>query len=130
MNTTNPYVTEGNSKRESDNVRRAKEILRSSGKRVPLTDLAALAEGLKNEKAVGYARRILHRACLDPGLAQDPRLRTRLIQQHALCTYKDPDLPLQSKFDRALIILAQLGDLRTLEQLGDMPQPSNRGKKR
>lgn len=99
------------SKRESDRVNRAKDILR--GQSAPLAELEQLARALQTEKSVGYARKILQLACLYPELSQHPALRARLIQQHALCTYKDPDLPFERKFDRALIILQQLGDLRT-----------------
>lgn len=103
---------------ESPQVSRAKDILR--GASATLDELKQLVEHLKEEKAFGYARKLLQRACLHPELAQDQKLRTRLIQQHALCTYKDPDLPLESKFDRALTILEQLGDLQTLEQSGSL----------
>src|SRR5262249_29248811 len=34
-------------------------------------------------------------------------------QQHALCTYKDPDLPDWDKFDRAIETLAQCEDLKS-----------------
>jgi len=99
------------SKRESNSVRRAKDILR--GQSATLSELVSLADALKDEKAFGYARKILQRACLHPELAKQTKVHTRVIQQHALCTYKDPELPSEEKFDRALTILEQLGDLRT-----------------
>jgi predicted acylesterase/phospholipase RssA len=100
-----------NSKRESNNVRRAKDILR--GQSASLSELVKLADALKEEKAFGHARKILQRTCSHSELPQQSKLHTRLIQQHSLCTYKDPELPAEEKFDRALTILAQLGDLRT-----------------
>lgn len=102
-----------NSNRESDSVRRAKDILR--GQSASLNDLKELAKALKEEKAFGHARNILRHACSHPELLPRSELHTHLIQQQALCTYKDPELPADEKFDPALTILAQLGDLRTTE---------------
>lgn len=99
------------SKRESDSVRRAKDILR--GQDASLSEPVTLANALKEEKAFGHARDLLQRACRHLELLQQSKLHIRLIQQHALCTYKDPELPADEKFDSALTILAQLGDLRT-----------------
>ena len=99
------------SKHESGSVRRAKDILR--GQNASLSELVTLANELKDERAFGHARKILQCACLYSELPQQPKVHTRLIQQQALCTYKDPELPAEEKFDRALKILAQLGDLRT-----------------
>lgn len=105
------------SKRESTQVTQAKEILR--GRDATLDELKQLADDLKNEKAFEYARKILQQACSRPELAQHPK-RPRFIQQYALCTYKDPDLPPESKFDDALKILQQLGSLKTLEDRHDL----------
>ena len=60
---------------------------------------------MKLEKAFGYARKLLERAreSLDP--ETDARQRLKLAQEHALCTYKDPDLPVSDRLDRALRIL-------------------------
>src|SRR6185369_6088415 len=43
--------------------------------------------------------------------ATEEKLRRRLIQQHALCTYKDPDLPVSDRLDNALEILSEIGSL-------------------
>jgi len=99
-----------NSKRESQAVQSAKSILR--GQSADIKEIKPLVLQLKVETAFGYARKLLQYACLRPELGQQPILRTWCIQQHALCTYKDPDLSVESKFDRALTILEQLGDLR------------------
>ncbi len=102
------------STRESDAVKQAKSILR--GQSVELGKVKPLVNQLKDEKAFGYARKILQNTCLRPELGQQPPLRTWCIQQCALCTYKDPDLPAESKFDRALEILGQLGNLREITE--------------
>jgi hypothetical protein len=101
------------SKRESQAVQRAKEIRR--GQSVELREVKPLVAQLKAGKAFGDARKLLQHVCLLPELGQDQALRTWCIQQHALCTYKDPDLSPESKFDRALTILKQLGNLRTIQ---------------
>jgi Tetratricopeptide Repeats-Sensor/Patatin-like phospholipase len=93
------------------NIRIAEDILR--GQQAPPRDILTLATALKNEKHFGYARRLLFRARQDSTITGNPQLATKLRQQHALCTYKDPDLPADLKFDRALEILGQSEDLNT-----------------
>jgi predicted acylesterase/phospholipase RssA len=81
--------------------------------------MLSLANDLKKEKQFGYARKILGRA--RSANVADPKLRCKLRQQHALCTYKDPDLPAGSRFDLALEILQEFEDLsetRDQETLG------------
>ncbi len=97
---------------ESENVRVAENILR--GKAATPREIYELAMILKiKERQFGYARRLLARARLDPAVNNDDaNLRTRLRQQHALCTYKDPDLSDEVRFDRAIQILADYDDLR------------------
>ncbi len=102
------------STRESDAVKQAKDILR--GQSVELAQIAPLVKQLKVEKVFDCARKILQNACLRPELGQQPLLRTWCFQQLALCTYKDSDLPAESKFDRALEILGQLGNLRDIKE--------------
>jgi predicted acylesterase/phospholipase RssA len=83
--------------------------------------LLALANSLKQEKRMGYARRILEQARRDPRLAGDLHLQRTLAQQHALCTSKDPDQPAFTRHDRALAILGEVDDLdstRDQETLG------------
>jgi predicted acylesterase/phospholipase RssA len=96
----------------SANVRQAEAILRGeSATPQKIFDLAMILKD--EEREFGYARRLLGRARRDPGVNDFPQLRTKLRQQQALCTYKDPDLSDQAKFDRALQILADSEDLRT-----------------
>ncbi len=92
-------------------IQTAEDILR--GRQSTAREVLSLATALKNEKYFGYARRLLFRARQDPAIHADPPLATKLRQQHALCTYKDPDLPVDLKFDKALEILAQCEDLNT-----------------
>jgi predicted acylesterase/phospholipase RssA len=67
-------------------------------------------EVLRDHQQFGYARRLLSR--LRVTAAGDERLR----QQHALCTYKDLELPARDRLDQALRILAEG---RQLERIGD-----------
>lgn len=92
-------------KRKGDHVAQVKDILR---KNVPLpkeTEILELTRQLKQEKAFGYARKLLAlvRESLDPEI--DEQLKLKLALEHALCTYKDPDLPVWDRLDRALRIL-------------------------
>jgi predicted acylesterase/phospholipase RssA len=66
---------------------------------------AALAEVLRDHQQFAYARRLLGRV---RGAADSEALR----QQHALCTYKDQELPAERRLDRALAILEEGGPLQ------------------
>jgi predicted acylesterase/phospholipase RssA len=84
-------------------------------------ELLALAVKLKAVRQFGYARRLLARARHSADLREHPRLRLKIQQQLALCTYKDPGLPTDSRLDRALEILHEVEDLsdtRNQETLG------------
>ncbi len=96
---------------ESGNVTAAKNFLR--GQQAEPEALLGLAKRLKKEQAFGYARRILALASARLGAATSPELRRTIAQQHALCTYKDPDLPDGERLDRALEILSSAEDLTT-----------------
>src|SRR6266704_2446447 len=102
----------GKKANESGNVEAAETILR--GGQASPHEIFVLAKALKDkEQEFGYARRLLARARLDRTVNDEPRFRTLLRQQHALCTYKDPDLPDQMKFEHAIQILAYFDDLQT-----------------
>jgi predicted acylesterase/phospholipase RssA len=92
-------------------IQAAENILR--GQQASPKEIWDLAKSLKDDKYFGYARKLLFRARQDSAINTDAKLATKLRQQHALCTYKDPDLPADLKFDRALEILAQCEDLNT-----------------
>jgi predicted acylesterase/phospholipase RssA len=72
-----------------------------------------LAMALKRGEAFGYARRLLGRIQRTQDI-DDARWR-KIRQQHALCTYKDPDLATDVRFDRALEILKGIESLSTTQ---------------
>jgi predicted acylesterase/phospholipase RssA len=107
-------------KHQSENITKAREILRGQGTWTPL-EILSLATRLKEEKAFTYARRILGRAAMDPRTCEDKKLRLKIYQQLALCTYKDADLPADARLDRALSILCEIediGETKNQETLG------------
>jgi hypothetical protein len=67
---------------------------------------------LKKVKAFGYARKLLVLARESLDQETDKHLKLKLAQEHALCTYKDPDLPVSDRLDRALRILDGADALR------------------
>ncbi len=68
-------------------------------------ELFQLAKRMKAKKAFGYARQMLERARLRTTSSTSPEFLETLIQQQALCTYKDADLPFNGRLDQALNIL-------------------------
>lgn len=91
------------------------------GQSASAKDLLELAKRLKNGKALWLARKILNRALADAALSSQPELRRKLQHELVLCTYKDPDLPLDSRLDDALALLGQtdnLAETRDQESLG------------
>jgi predicted acylesterase/phospholipase RssA len=74
--------------------------------------MLALSKKLKAVKEFSLARRILARARKDQAIFTEPK-RLEIFQQSALCTYKDPNLPADSRLDRALDILRMVEDLST-----------------
>ena len=99
-----------NISRESEIIKLAKKII--SGQDEDFDILFDLAGRLKNERAFGYARRILERARSKPE-ANHPDRRLKLAQQLALVTYKDPDLLPDEKLDDAFNILCEADDPQT-----------------
>ncbi|HEX8176058.1 MAG TPA: patatin-like phospholipase family protein [Pyrinomonadaceae bacterium] len=94
---------------EIADTRLARDILRSG----TATDEEKfrLAMELKDENQFGLARKLLAR--IDVGKISDAKKRRLIGQQHSLCTYKDPDLPNDSRLARALEILGSVDDLKT-----------------
>jgi predicted acylesterase/phospholipase RssA len=91
----------------SDDIKRARAVLVENA---PATweEMTDLAERLKTTRQFGYARRLFARARIDSGPpAQSASIKLRLAQQHALCTYRDLDLPVAQRFADALAILHQ-----------------------
>lgn len=97
------------SKERSAEVEKAINVLR--GQSLKPADMLKLALALKEQKQFGYARRLLGRARQNPAIDDDTQLRLRVHQQSALCTYKDPDLPVDARLTRALEILRKVEDL-------------------
>ena len=97
--------------RDSNNVTQAQEILR--GRHAEPREMLELGKKLKGETRFSYARRLLARASAHESIARDKKLRENIFQQLALCTYKDQDLPVDDRLDRALSILDQIADFDT-----------------
>jgi len=70
-------------------------------------DRQALAKTLREYQLFGYARRLLGR------LRSEGTDSEELRQQHALCTYKDEELPAMRRLDTALEILTSASPLET-----------------
>jgi predicted acylesterase/phospholipase RssA len=98
-------------KHDSDSINQAKEILR--GQDATPDQLLDLVKKLKGENALGYARRLLALARTKPEVVQNGKHRLKFGQEHALCTYKDRDLPDAHRLEAALKILCEVEDLQT-----------------
>jgi len=86
-------------------IERAKEVLRQ-----PIgtsEELFKLAKALKGIQKFNLARRVLADALVlagrEPAAPEDHR---KIVQQYAACTEKDPDLPLDRRYQKALQIIA------------------------
>jgi len=95
----------------ADAIKEARALLR--GKVARLAEIRQLAKKLKSNQEFTYARRLLARAIADPALDHDEALRLSTFQECALCTYKDPDLPVDHRLDAALELLQRAEDLNT-----------------
>jgi hypothetical protein len=81
------------------------------GQEVSPRQLLDLVGELKKERAFGLGRKLLDKHADDPAIRGDPKLRIKVAQQRALCTYKDPDLLSDERLDTALQILKEGDDL-------------------
>ena len=88
---------------------KAKDIIH--GKEFPPDENLALAKNLKNFKSFNYARRVLERAAENEAINHNKKLKLEIYQQWALCTYKDNDLPMDSRLDKAFEILEKVENL-------------------
>jgi tetratricopeptide (TPR) repeat protein len=68
-----------------------------------------LIKRLKKADRFGWARRVI--AKIRKTSVGNSALGIWFVQQHALCTYKDPDLPVLKALDQALAILRESFDL-------------------
>ena len=99
------------SSNELSNEDLAKQVLR--GMSISPMRSLDLSKALLQERSFGYARRILARARKHPDANNDKSLLLKLAQQHALSTYKDPDLARDYRLETALEILDSADDLKT-----------------
>jgi hypothetical protein len=83
---------------------RVQQILADESVTVEPAEALSLAKGLTNQRRFREGRNVLARVCKE---GVDPALKLKLAQEHALCTYKDPNLPTDAKLDRALRILQE-----------------------
>ena len=83
------------------------------GQALTSADVLSLAKRLKKKDKFGLARRVLARVRKQGGF--DASLGRKLAQEHALCTYKDPDRPVLQALDEGLDILRSSFDLETTE---------------
>ena len=95
---------------QNAHVERAQRILRGASALTP-AEMLELAKELMNVKSFTYARRILSRAADEPSINDDHRLKRRIYQKAAVCTYKDMDQPADTRLDRALDLLRTCDDL-------------------
>lgn len=96
-----------------DSLEQARRVLRGDAAASP-EEMLELAEEAIAAQQFGVGRRLLRRA-RKGGIP--PARRTWARQQHALCTYKDPDVPVSARLRKALEILGNGEDLdRTVDQ--------------
>jgi hypothetical protein len=74
-------------RREAD-TQRAVEVLGGANVMQP-DEMFELAKSLAQYKEIGYARRVLKRACAVVSRSEYPKLYTKIFQKAALYTYKD-----------------------------------------
>lgn len=71
-----------------------------------------LAERLKNCNEFGYARKLLGRIRTVDDYTGFEAKKVKIGQRHALCTYKDTDLAVADRFERALKILDKVDEYK------------------
>lgn len=90
--------------REHDSwTERARGLLRDESN-ASAEEMLTLALRLRDALEFGLARKLLRR--IPPGSLSE-KDATVARQQHAVCTYKDPDIPLSARLGRAIEILAE-----------------------
>jgi predicted acylesterase/phospholipase RssA len=102
----------------ADNIKKADEdkaVRILSREKATPADMLKLAKTLVQYKQFGYARRLLDRARKESHRTNNADIYLELFQKSAVYTYKDPDLPLAWRLDRALNILSDAEDLSTTQ---------------
>jgi predicted acylesterase/phospholipase RssA len=97
----------------SENALRAGKIL--GGVKAAPGELELLAKALKTETNFGLARRLLEIRFDERDVQSSQVLKQEIGAKWSLCTYKDPDLPLDARLDEALRILSSIASLDTTE---------------
>ena len=103
--------TDGARRRErEETLKLGNEIVR--GRAASLKEMERIAYSAKDQRAFSLARKLLTLARQHPDAAAlPPPRRLKLLQQHALCTYKDDDTVFDDRLFEALQILSA-GDLK------------------
>ena len=103
---------------KTQSVVRAEQIL--AGEQPARGELDSLAKKLKEESKFKWARHIFEIRLEEDDVKENLRLQLKLGGQLALCTYKDPDLPVDERLDGALAILKRIAaiDPKDQETLG------------
>jgi len=94
-----------------DAERRAQEI--TGDVAASPAEVLDLEKVLRGGRRFGLARKILERIKDHADVVRDPKLRLKVAQKLALCTYKDADLPADQKLDDAERVLQAADDLKT-----------------
>ena len=90
-----------------DDLELAREVVRGDATFTP-AKMLQLAKRAIEDQQFGLGRRLLRRA---REAEIPPAQRTWARQQHAFCTYKDPDVPVSARLRKALQILEDGDDL-------------------
>lgn len=104
-------------KTAKEQIKHANEIL--AGRIVSAQETYHLANGLREEGVYSYARKLFAQLRKSQAaevelvdVLWDTDVRVKLALQHSSCTYEDPDLPADSRFDAALEILEEVEDIQ------------------
>ncbi|MDB5516896.1 MAG: Patatin [Tardiphaga sp.] len=93
----------------SANALRAGKIL--AGEKAEPEELERLAKTLKEEPNFGLARRLLEIRFAESDVQSSASLKEKVGAEWSLCTYKDPDLPVDARLEQALRILRSIASL-------------------
>src|SRR5215467_3389830 len=107
--TSKATAVDGGSSRDlkrKEDIKAAVGILR--GTQFPAPEIYAIAERLKDNNEFGYARKLYAHIRGIGDYQNLEKTPVKVAQRHALCTYKDPDLPARDRFKRALEILDEV----------------------
>ena len=104
-------ISSSQDRQSNPDVLLATQVLQTVTKAIDLSGLKELVKGLKRARYFDLARQISTLAVT--AASADPAMAVWFSQQQALCTYKDPDLPVDQRLDDALAILRETLALAT-----------------